>query len=81
MPQQWRITTINSPSTVTPVDIKNSRSGNPGSSALKESTPTSTTHAAAIAQTMAFTHTREASVKMRSFLTKVSSFQVDTITT
>jgi hypothetical protein len=47
-----RITTINSPSTVTATDIKNSRSGSPGSSALKptyNSTPTSTTHAPAIA--------------------------------
>src|SRR5215218_9974284 len=79
-----RITTINSPSTETPTTIKNSRSGSPGSSALKptwRNTPASTTHAATIAHTIAFTHARETSLKMRSFLTRVSSFQVDTITT
>jgi hypothetical protein len=31
-----RITTVNSPSTVTPTDIKKSRRGSPGSSALNE---------------------------------------------
>src|SRR5215212_9942480 len=34
-----------------------------------------------IAHTITLTHTREASLKMRSSLTRVSSFQVDTITT
>ena len=34
-----------------------------------------------MAQTMAFTHTREASVKIRSFMTKVSSCQVEMLTT
>ncbi|GAA4563273.1 hypothetical protein GCM10023176_06880 [Micromonospora coerulea] len=34
-----------------------------------------------MAHTIASTHAREAALKMRSFLTRVSNFQVDTITT
>src|SRR5829696_4224561 len=79
-----RITIISSPSTETPTTMRNSMSGSPGSLALKpmkRKAPTRTTHAAAIAHTMAFTHTKAASLKMRSFFTRVSSFQVQTITT